>query len=283
MPHLDLRIPAHAYFFGFAQTDGCLYAGVGQKGRFSIELSVRDEAVLHAFAGLFDVYSRVSYRERTTNFGPHRSAVWTVSDLAFRRELVGLGLPSGRKAATVAPPAGPVSLPDYLRGLVDGDGSVGLTRTGRPFVSFVTASRPLAEFFCAQALAVTGAHRVPRRNTRDGVFNPMVAGDPAAPFAAWLYPDGCLALDRKRESAARVAAWTRPVGMRARPVAGARRWTAAEDADVFTGSIREAARRLGRSERSVTIRRVRLRRAGVAHECAGRTPVTPSAREPMSR
>ncbi len=264
VPHLDLRRPAHAYFFGFAQTDGCLYAGRGQKGRFSIELSVRDESVLHSFAALFDVYSRVSYRERRTNFGPHRSAVWSVSDLAFRRELVDLGLPSGRKAGTVAPPACPVSLPDYARGLLDGDGSVGFTRTGLPFVSFVTASRPLAEFFCAQALAVAGVHRTIGRNTRDGVFNPMVAGDPAAPFAAWLYPDGCLALERKQEAAARVAAWTRPAGMRARPAFGARRWTAAEDADVFIGSIREAAGRLGRSEKSVTIRRVRLRKAGSA-------------------
>jgi hypothetical protein len=262
VPHLDLDIPTHAYFFGFAQTDGSLFAGAGQKGRFSIELSVRDEAVLHSFATMFDVYSRVSHRERTTNFGPHRSAVWTVSDLAFRRELVHLGLPTGRKSATVAPPTCRVSVRDYLRGLVDGDGSVGFTRTGRPFISFVTASQPLAEFFCAQALEVTGAYRTVRRNRRDGVFNPMVAGDPAAPFAAWLYPNGCLALDRKRDSAARVAQWTRPRGMRARPVSGSRRWTAEDDADVFTGSIREAAIRLGRSERSVNIRRVRLRKSG---------------------
>jgi len=260
--HLDLTDPAHAYFFGFAQTDGNLYAGVGQKGRFSIELSVRDEAVLHSFADLFDVHSRVSYRQRTTNFGPHRSAVWTVCDLAFRRELVGLGLPSGRKAATVAPPEGSVCVRDYLRGLIDGDGSVGFTRTGLPFIGFVTASQALADFFCAQALTVAEVHRTARRNTRDGVYNLMVAGDPAAPFAAWLYPDGCLALNRKRESATRVAAWTRPTGMRARPEFGARRWTAAEDADVFTGSAREAAGRLGRSERSVDMRRVRLRKAG---------------------
>jgi hypothetical protein len=259
--HLDLTDPAHAYFFGFAQTDGSLYAGRGHKGRFAIELSVRDEAVLHSFSALFDVRSSVSYRERVTNFGPHHAVVWTVCDLGFRRELIDLGLPAGRKSATIAPPVSPFSAADYLRGLVDGDGSVGFTRAGLPFVSFVTASQALAEFFCAQALAVTGAVRTPRRNTRDGVYNPMVARDPAAPFAAWLYPEGCLALDRKRESAARVATWTRPAGMRARPVSGSRRWTAAEDADVFTGSVREAAARLNRSERSVTIRRVRLRQA----------------------
>ena len=175
---------------------------------------------------------------------------------------VELGLPTGRKSATVAPPLTPFSVQDYLRGLIDGDGSVGFTRTGRPFVGFVTASQPLAEFFCAQALSVVGTHRTPNRNTRDGVYNLLVAADPAAPLAAWLYPDGCLALERKLEKAAAlVAAWTRPTGMRARPLAGARRWTAQEDADVFTGSIREAAKRLGRSEKSVNIRRSRLREA----------------------
>ena len=35
----------------------------------------------------------------------------------------------------------------YLRGVLDGDGSVGFTRTGAPFVSLVTASEPMARFF----------------------------------------------------------------------------------------------------------------------------------------
>ena len=261
MPLIDLEQPDHAYFFGFCQTDGHLYAGKGQKGRLSIELSVRDESVLHAFSEMFPVYSSTRYRDRTTNFGPHRSVVWTVCDLGFRRELIGLGLPPGRKSATVTPPSLPFSARDYLRGVIDGDGSVGFTRTGKPFIGLVTASRALAEFFCAQILEVVGEHRTATRNTRDGVYNLMVAGDPAAPLAAWLYPEGGLALDRKRKAAGEAAAWTRPAGMRARPEFGTRRWTAEEDADVFTGSVREAAARLNRSERSVNMRRVRLRKA----------------------
>ena len=260
MRHIDLTKPAHAYFFGFAQTDGNHYAGTGQKGRFSIELSDRDEAVLHEFSRLFDVYSRVSYRERVTNFGPHRSVTWTVSSLEFRRELTDLGLSAGRKSATVAPPQGPFSVRDYARGLVDGDGSVGFTSTGKPFLSFVTASQALAEFFCDRALDIAGAHRSINRNTRDGVYNPMVAGEPAVLMAEWLYGDAGLALERKRDAAALVAQWTRPSGMRARPALGVRRWTAGEDADVFIGSVREAAVRLGRSESSVNMRRVRLRK-----------------------
>jgi hypothetical protein len=197
----------------------------------------RDDAVLHSFVALFDVYSRVSYRERVTNFGAHRSATWTVCDLAFRRELAELGLPAGRKALTIAPPSSPYSARDYLRGLIDGDGSVGFTGKGRPFLSFTSASRALPDYFCAQTLGVAGAYRSVTQNVRDGVYNPMVTGEPAAVLAAWLYGDVCLALDRKREAAALVASWTRPTGMRARPSAGARRWTAEEDTDVLTGSV----------------------------------------------
>jgi hypothetical protein len=196
VPHIDLLRPDHAYFFGFAQTDGHHYADIGRRGRLTIELSERDESVPHSFTTLFDVYSRVSYRERTTNFGGQRSATWTVCNLAFRSELVELGLPTGRKSAMVAPPSVPFSGRNYVRGLVDGDGCVGFTSTGRPFVGFITASRPLAEFFCAQALRVVGAYRTPNRNARDNVYNILVAGDPAASLAAWLYPDGCLALER---------------------------------------------------------------------------------------
>lgn len=258
MRHIDLMRPDHAYFFGFAQTDGNHYAGVGQKGSFAIELSARDDAVLHSFAALFEVNSRVSCRERVTNFGPHRAAVWTVSSLAFRRELTELGLPAGPKSSTVAPPTQPFTVRDYVRGLIDGDGSVGFTRTGKPFLSFTTASQPLADYFITEIMDVTGVYRSVNRNARDGVYNPMLTGEPAATMAEWLYADACLALDRKRAAATLVAVWTRPEGMRARPLAGVRRWTAEEDADVFNGTPAEAAIRLGRSEKSVIMRRFRL-------------------------
>jgi len=92
---IHLEQPDHAYFFGFAQTDGHLHAGVGQKGRLEIEVSVRDDSVLRGFSELFPVYSSTRYRDRTTNFGRYRSAVWAVCDLAFRRELAELGFLRG--------------------------------------------------------------------------------------------------------------------------------------------------------------------------------------------
>lgn len=260
MEHLDLRDPDHAYFFGFFQTDGHLSRGRGRKGTASIELSARDASILIAFSTLFapELRSQVSYRTRSTNFAEHHvAATWTAHDMGFRDELVRLGVPVGRKSVTVAPPTGTFDRRSYLRGLVDGDGSIGFTARGRPFVGFTTASSAMKDFFCFEIYEITGAARSIRRNTRDGVFNGMVTMESAATLAAWLYPPACLALERKHRIAKQVASWTRPATMR--PPHSRRSWTSEEDQVALSMPIRVAAEQLGRSVTSVNVRRWRLR------------------------
>jgi hypothetical protein len=87
-------------------------------------------------------------------------------------------------------------------------------------------------------------------------MNVMIARDPAATFAHWLYEDACIALERKREVALTIANWERPAGMRAR--SNPRRWTPAEDAVVLRMSIKDAAEALERTKQSVNLRRWRL-------------------------
>ncbi len=119
----------------------------------------------------------------------------------------------------------------------------------------------MAEFFCSQVLGVTGARRTVNRNRRDGVFNPMVTSEPAALLAAWAYPPGCLALDRKRRAAEAAASWVRPATMRRPSVR--RRWTREQDEVLLaTPDDRVAAERLGRTEASVQMRRWRSRAVG---------------------
>ncbi|PZF81569.1 LAGLIDADG family homing endonuclease [Jiangella anatolica] len=265
MSHLDLTRDEHAYFFGFFQTDGHLSAGPGGKGRAAIEVSARDIDTLYAFSELFpDVPSSVTERSRATNFSRlHRSATWSAQVRSFREELIACGVPVGRKSDALRPPTVPFDPRGYLRGLIDGDGSVGFTGAGRPFISLTTASEAIAAYFCGQVLSVTGARRTPGRNRRDQVFGPMVASDPAATLAAWLYPAGCLALARKAAAAEAVAAWRRPAAMRARALSR-RAWTPEEDEVVRSRTIKEAAEQLGRTEQSVNLRRWRLRQRAQA-------------------
>lgn len=263
MPIIDLTREDHSYFIGLFQTDGHLESGKGQKGKATIELAGVDIDLLMRLPQLFEgVRSSVSTRTRTTNFSSdYTSATWRICNLAFRRELESCGVPAGRKSNHVAPPAGLFHQRGYFRGLLDGDGSVGFTRTGMPFVGFVTASSCLADYFCSTTRTITGVVRTAKRNNRDGVFSLMVASEPAVQLADWAYPPGCFALDRKRLAAASVAAWVRPPNMRARPLLGKRAWAAEEDAVVVSTNVKEAARLLGRTESAVTIRRWRLRHA----------------------
>ncbi|HEX3491059.1 MAG TPA: LAGLIDADG family homing endonuclease [Streptosporangiaceae bacterium] len=254
----DLRDPACAYIFGFMQADGHHYAGTRRRGSITIEIKATDVGLLRAMQDILPWSTSITFRTRTTNFAQaHEAAVLALCSLDARQRLLELGLPTGRKSAIIAPPTVAFSHRDYLRGIWDADGSVGFTGTGMPFLSIVTASQELANFVCAEIKRITGASRTAKPNRRDGVMNVMLGNDPAAEFARWLYTNAAIALDRKRDAGLAVAAWARPAGMRAR--SSHRKWTDAEDAVVLRMPVREAARLLDRSEKSVNIRRWRIR------------------------
>ncbi|MFE6330906.1 LAGLIDADG family homing endonuclease [Streptomyces sp. NPDC057840] len=255
---MDLTVPEYAYMFGFLQADGHLSRGTGQKGRLTIELTARDIALLHRFQELTPYYSSVTERTRSTNFSAeHTSVTWRLCSLEARTKLHALGLPYGRKSHIVAPPPGAFARRDYVRGLIDADGSVGYTGQGLPFVSLTTASTAIGAFLCSYAEQVTGAKRTLRRNARDGIYNLLYTKENAQRLAADLYYEGCLALERKHRAATSLSAWTRPANMRVAPER--RRWSDDEDRVLLRlGDHVQAAKELGRTEPSCQIRLWRL-------------------------
>jgi hypothetical protein len=212
---LNLEQPEHAYLLGFLLGDGHLYAGPGRKGRLTVELAAVDGDHLIALAALLPG-SRLSTRQRRTNFAEHhRSAILSCCALDVREALREAGMPVGRKDSRIAPPQIPYSERDFARGLVDADGSLGLTGRGFPFVSLVTTSPALSLWWCDLLLRVSEARRTARPNRRDGAMNIMVAAEPAVRLVRWLYQPDDLALPRKVTAAAAVREWTRPPDMRA--------------------------------------------------------------------
>jgi LAGLIDADG-like domain len=209
---LDLMMPDVAYTIGLLQTDGTHEGSLDGKGRVSLELAVRDESVLSQIAAILPCYTSLGHRTRRTNLGEnHETATLRFYDQATRRAVASLGVSVGRKTRTIQPPGRPLATADYLRGLLDGDGSVGFTRSGEPFVSIATASPAVAEFFCQVVQEVCGVTRTARSNRRDGVFNIMVRNAAAAHLAAWVWHSAdVLGLERKRMAAQQVAAWIPP-------------------------------------------------------------------------
>ena len=165
---LDITVPDHAYMFGFIQADGHLYETTRNRGRVQIELQEKDEAILIEFARLIPFPCMLTRRVRKTNFAQeHRSVILRVYNRQFREELKSLGMMSGNKARRIATPQCQFSERDYFRGVIDADGSLGLTSNGFPFASLITASESMAKAYLNFVEGVTGKSKTPGRNRRD--------------------------------------------------------------------------------------------------------------------
>lgn len=258
-PFMDLEVPEYAYMFGFLQADGHLSQGAGQKGRLSVEINVRDIAILRDFQRLTPYYSTISERSRATNFSEeHHSATWSLCSLEARTAVNQLGLPYGRKSKKIAPPRVEFSRRDYLRGVIDADGAVGYTGQGFPFISLTTASTAVGVYLCRYARMLTGAERIIKRNARDEIYNIVYTKEAALALAADLYYPGCLALERKQAAAASLGAWVRPADMKIAPER--RRWKEWEDRILLEqGTPTAAAEAWGRTLQSCNLRLWRLR------------------------
>ncbi|MER6072360.1 LAGLIDADG family homing endonuclease [Streptomyces sp. NPDC001852] len=255
---MDLTVPEYAYMFGFLQADGHLAKGTGQKGRLTVEISARDIDLLRKFQKLTPYYSSITERTRSTNFTEtHTAAIWSLCSLEARTTLNELGLPYGRKSKTIAPPSVEFPRRDYLRGLIDADGSVGFTGKGFPFVSLTTASSAIASCLRDYCRDVTGAERILKRNARDDIYNVLYLKEVAQRLATDLYYPGCLALERKHTAADSLSTWVRPAGMRAAYTR--RRWTEHEDRILLQlNSPTATAEVLGRTTQSCHLRLWRL-------------------------
>ncbi len=248
---------------GLFQTDGSHYGSTTAKGRLSIEISSRDAVVLTELQRHIPCHSFIGTRTRNTSFrDAHSSSFLHIYSQEARQDFERFGVPVGRKSDIVSSPTGAFSRPDYLRGIIDGDGSVGFTAKGYPFISVVTASPKLAQHICNEIESVCRATRTAHPNKRDGVFNIMVTSGSAKLLAKWCYPPGCLSIPRKRDAARAIVCWTAPSS---RFGCARKAWTPADDAVLLNLSNIEAAAALERTLKSVSVRRWRLQQ-----EWAGR-------------
>lgn len=256
---ISLNVPHYAYLYGFIQTDGHLYETSRDRGKVSIEVSKQDEYILQAFKAIVPFYSSLTERERATNFShSHTSVIWRVYDQRFRHLLELWGLPKGCKSNLIKPPSCSFSEVDYFRGLVDGDGSLGLTSKGFPFLSLVTSSSPIACGYLKFINQITGKVKTTTRNTRDQVYNIAVYKEDAQILVKHLYYADCLALPRKLNKASEVLSWSRPPSMK--QVSNRKCWTPSEDQFIASHSVEESIKVINRSRCSIQLRLWRLKK-----------------------
>lgn len=204
-----------SYLFGLFQADGNLYEQSRNRGRLSLEILKRDEQIILILMKQIEFNSFVSYRSRTTNFGFGEYVKLSIYDRSFREKMKSLGFPVGKKDELIAPPIGEsFEERDYIRGIIDGDGSLGLTGNGFPFISLVTKSEAIKEYYINYIYRITNKMKNISRNKRDNVYNIMVNKEDAQKIVSDIYYDNCICLERKRNKSKEVLNWIRPITMK---------------------------------------------------------------------
>jgi len=261
-----LSDPFYCYLFGFLQADGSYEEDPGKRGgirrgRVRIELSHVDVGLLKAIQQLLPVNSSLRARVRDTNFKKnYKSSILSISNIIFREKVKKLGLLPGKKSLTAKPPH-PISNDNhknYLRGLIDGDGSLGITSLNRCFISLNTSSDFIKEYYVNYIHEKIGKEKTVNRNSRDNTYNIVVFDEDAQKLTKSIYPPGCFALNRKKEKAKMVLDWKRPEN-RAKRTQPQQRWTEEHDLFILNHTVEESILSLKRSKSSVKTRLWRLR------------------------
>ena len=247
--------PSLSYIIGFIQGDGTL-----DRKRISIELKSSDEEILHKIGKELSLNYTILYRDRITNFGPNSSCTLRICSTSLVKKLNNIGIPLGKKSLTIKPPNIEYFNTDYLRGLIDADGSVGMTAQNLPYISLTTASESIKDFvlqFLKDNLQIV---KVINRNKRDGVYNITLLRENAQELIKLLYYSNCLSLQRKYQNAMEALRWIRPDGLK--HITNVKTWTSEDDLIVLNNDNKAASKILDRSLSSIKNRRWRLNNKG---------------------
>jgi hypothetical protein len=191
--------PEMAYVLGLWWTDGCMR--IKTHGAHEIEIASNDREHLETIAQT--IGGKYSLRKVSENSQCYK--ITFCSKEMYQDILAHGGTP--RKSRTIGfPYVPPDLLPHFVRGVVDGDGTLAWNGD-RPVLQIYSGSR---QFLLDIATAIERATRMyaPNVNPNRALWYIKWSTVRARSLAAWLYFDNSgLALDRKRAIATRFLGW----------------------------------------------------------------------------
>ncbi len=210
----DINTPNYSYLIGFIQSDGNLIRtnkALPNKGRMSIELSIKDVEILKKIKEIIPVFSSIGTRKRNTNFkNDYESVSLRVYSKQFRETINYYGVSYGKKSNNINVPNVEYIENDYWRGIIDGDGSLGFTKDGRVYISLVTNSEMLIQSYFKFLYKITGKIYTRNRNVRDKAYNLIVFNEDAKKLCKALYYKDCLSINRKYDMSVRIEQFNVP-------------------------------------------------------------------------
>jgi transposase-like protein len=195
----DDLTPDAAYWIGFIFADGSVDRGE-RSGRISVRVSDRDRnqlLKLRTFLGSTHTIGTAP----AGNFGGYRSQPsvrLSVQSVQLARRLLSLGRYEGPVDDLL------IQSRDFWRGVVDGDGSLGVLATGYAYFELVGSRRLLEacmSFLKSNELSAKMTIRADK-----AIFQISTAGHIAEKIVVFLYGNATVALDRKVASATKIIA-----------------------------------------------------------------------------
>lgn len=192
--------PEMAYILGYWWADGCMRIKA-DTGAHLIAIAGNDRAHLETMAQAINV----NYYMRKVSLSSQCYEISYCSKEMFEDLQAHGGTP--HKSRTIGfPSVPPELLPHFVRGFVDGDGTLSWN-AGKPILQIYSASRPLLD---DMAMAIERVIGIPAPNLSANRENAYIKWSTvrAKCLAAWLYFDNIgLALEQKVAVAAQFLEW----------------------------------------------------------------------------
>lgn len=198
----DALTPECAYWIGFLVADGCLHRDHHGAARIIVALQARDRGHVEkfrAFMGSTHIISDTPARPDGPHIKSGPGVRISVRSNRIGEMLTARGMVSGKPDRV--PCAELDDSPDFWRGMVDGDGSVGTgnNRYGYADIS-LCGQLKVVERFAAFMKRRVGAQVTPTK-TQSGIWHVQTSGSTALAALELLYRNAIVALDRKCERA----------------------------------------------------------------------------------
>ena len=148
-----MTLEEKSYIYGLLLTDGSLDIKDFKtySGTVKLEVAYKDKDIIEKLYNIVP-YSSIKERTRKTNFSEeYHSIIFSNSRKSFINELIKMGFPLKDKTLLAEPPKIDYDIDAFWRGVIDGDGSLGLRKSKNgltPFLSLTTKSELLKNAFC---------------------------------------------------------------------------------------------------------------------------------------
>lgn len=179
--------PLAAYFYGLILSDGNLY-----KGKIQLNCQASDLVILQHLKDYINSPAKIHYRASTNSY------LLAFADQLLVERLIAQGLEPAKSNKERLPNFNWQKSPDFIRGLLDGDGCISLSTSGSPSVDLCGSAEIVDGFICfVEKHIQTKKHKVKRHVHASGLCRVGYYGSEAMELLNIVYYDQCMSIPRK--------------------------------------------------------------------------------------